>query len=396
MRPSSSPSEPGGLFDQVLARGAVREAVGDHAWLAALLETEAALARAQARLGLIPTGAAEAITAAAVTDRYRIAALATAAAEAGNPVLALVGALRAEVGQAAAGYVHFGATSQDILDTAAMLVAARALAPLLADLDAAAQATAGLARRYRDSPMAGRTLLQQAMPVTFGLKAARWLVALHEAADALAGLRASRLAVQLGGATGTLAGYGDAGPALVAGFAAELGLAAPTLPWHTDRTRIAQLAGALATACGTAGKIARDVTLLAQSEVAEVAEAAPGGSSAMPHKRNPVAAVSVLAAAAQAPGLAATLYAAMVHEHERAAGAWHAEWRPLRELLVCTGSAAAWLRQCLTGLTVDEAALAAHLAQLATTAGLADPLAPLSAAGELVDRALSHTEGAAR
>jgi 3-carboxy-cis,cis-muconate cycloisomerase len=397
MRPSSSGSELSsgsepGLFDEVLARGPVRAAVADRAWLVALLDAEAALARAQAGLGLIPADAAATIQAACVPEGFSVAALAAGAAGPGNPVLPLVRALRAAAGEPAAGYVHAGATSQDILDTAAMLVAHRALAGLLDTLTAAGDAAAALARDHRDLAMAGRTLLQQAMPVTFGLKAAGWLTALAEAAGRLAEVRATRLAVQLGGATGTLDGFGEAGPALVERYAAALGLAAPALPWHTDRTRVAELTGALATAAGVTGKIARDVTLLAQSEVGEAAEAAPGGSSAMAHKRNPVAAVSALACAAQAPGLAATLYAAMVHEHERAAGAWHAEWRPLRELLTCTGSAAAWLHTSLAGLTVDPDAVATNLARLAATAGLADPHAHLGAAGALVDRALAGWE----
>jgi 3-carboxy-cis,cis-muconate cycloisomerase len=390
MKRSSSLSD-AGLFDEVLARGRVRAAVADRAWLAALLDAEAALARAQAALGLVPDAAAAAITAVAAPERFDLAAIAAEAAGPGNPVLPLVRAMRAALPPEVAVAVHSGATSQDILDTAAMLVAHRALEPLLDDLTGAADAAAGLARRYRDTPMAGRTLLQQALPVTFGLKAAGWCTALDRSAVDLARVRRERLAVQLGGAAGTQHAWGPAGPDLVVRFAAELGLAAPALPWHTDRTRVAALAGALATAAGAAGKVARDVTLLAQSEVGEVAEAArgelSGASSAMPHKRNPVAAVSVLAAAAQAPGLAGTLYAAMVHEHERAAGAWHAEWRPLRDLLVAAGSAAAWLRECLTGLAVDEAALAANLARLVDTAGL--PGVDLGAAGELVDRALA-------
>src|SRR5690606_6767273 len=218
--------------------------------------------------------------------------------------------------------------------------------------------------------------------------------ALREARDLLVRVRTRRLAVQLGGAAGTLDAYGDAGPALVRRFAAELGLAAPLLPWHTDRTRVAELAGALATAAGVVGKAARDVTLLAQSEVGEVAEAAPGASSAMAHKRNPVAAVAALAAAVQTPGLAATVFGAMVQEHERAAGAWHAEWRPLRELLVAAGSAAHWLRRCLTGLVVDEAAIDRNLARLRAVAGaVAGGAGPAGdgtgAAAALVDLALA-------
>src|SRR5690606_18315585 len=207
---------------------------------------------------------------------------AAGAAGPGTPVLPLVTALRRVVPDGLGRYVHFGATSQDVLDTAAMLVAHRALGPLLADLDGAAEAAGDLARRYRDTPAAGRTLLQHAVPVTFGLKAAGWLVALREARDLLVRVRTRRLAVQLGGAAGT---------------------------------RVGERAGALAAAGGLAGAAARDGPLRAQSEVGAVAEAAPGASAAMPHKRNPVAAVATLAAAAQAPGLAAAVFGAMVQEH---------------------------------------------------------------------------------
>jgi 3-carboxy-cis,cis-muconate cycloisomerase len=389
MRPFSSlsePSPPGGLFDEVLARGPVRAEVSDRAWLAAMLRAEEALARCGAELGLIPADAADAIAAACDPARFDLAELAAGAAAPGNPVLPLVRAIRAAVPGPLSGFVHHGATSQDILDTAAMLIAHRALGRLLDDLAGAAAAAARLARDHRDTPMAGRTLLRQAVPVTFGLKAAAWLLGLQEAATALARVRDHRLAAQLGGAAGTQHVWGAAGPALSDRFAATLGLAAPLLPWHTNRTRIAELAGALATASGACGKVARDVTLLSQSEVAEVSEDAPGGSSAMAHKRNPVAAVATLAAAAQAPGLAATLFAAQVQELERAAGAWHAEWRPLRDLLVTTGSAAAWLRQCLTGLTLDTAAMAANLDLLRQAAG---PVGT-GAAVALVDRVLAR------
>jgi 3-carboxy-cis,cis-muconate cycloisomerase len=276
-----------------------------------------------------------------------------------------------------------------VLDTAAMLVARDALAAICADVDRAADAAAALAREHRDAPMVGRTLLQQAVPVTFGLTAAGWLAGLDAAS---AGLRRWRPAVQLGGASGTLAGLGDAGPAVLAGLAARLGLDAPVLPWHTERSRITSLAGALGVAAGACGKVARDVTLLAQSEVGEVGEASPGGSSAMAHKHNPVAAVSALASAAQAPGLVATLLAAAVQEHQRAAGAWQAEWQPLRTLLVSTGSAAAWLRACLDGLVVHADVMRTTLDGTGwpTEPGAGDPL---GAAGALVDAALaSHEE----
>lgn len=350
----------GGLFDGVLARGPVRAAVSDQAWLQAMLDFEAALARAQARVGLVPAAAAGAITVAARADRFDAVELGAAAAASGNPVVPLVKALRAALRAArqadAAEHVHRGATSQDALDTAAMLVAHRALAPLLADLAGAADAAARLAAAHRDTPIAGRTLLQHALPVTFGLKAAGWLVGLDETAARLSEIRRGRLAVQFGGAAGTLASLGAAGPAVLTALAAELGLVEPTLPWHTIRARPAELAGALGAAAGVTGKIARDVILLTQTEVAEVREGGGGdrgGSSTLPHKHNPVAAISALACAQRTPGLVGTLLATMVQEHERAAGGWHAEWLPLTDLLRATGSAAAWLRDCLGRLEID-------------------------------------------
>jgi 3-carboxy-cis,cis-muconate cycloisomerase len=392
MRPSSSPSEAaaatgGGLFDGVLARGPVAGEVADRAWLAAMLDVEAALARAQARTGLISEDDAAAIAdAAADPDRFDVASIGAEAAKSGNPVVPLVKALTEAVEGDAAGHVHRGATSQDILDSAAMLVCFRALGPLLEDLDAAAGAAAGLAER---------TLMQQALPIAFGLKAAEWLSGLDEAAARLRFVRSSRLAAQLGGAAGTLASLGDAGPDVVAAFADELGLAEPVLAWHTIRTRPAELAGALGAAAGVIAKIARDVVLLAQTEVGEVREGVPGrgGSSTLPHKRNPVAAISAVASAMRAPGLVASLLGAMAHEHERAAGPWHAEWRPLSELLEATGSAAAWLRDCLEHLQVDAERMRANL-ELTHGALLAErvttALAPAlgrGAAHELVEEA---------
>jgi 3-carboxy-cis,cis-muconate cycloisomerase len=415
------------VFDAIAARGDAAAAVSDEAWLQAMLDAEAALARALARAGLIEDADAEAIAGACRAERFDPRDLGAAAVAAGNPVVPLVEALTAAVEGPAAGHVHRGATSQDILDTAAMLVAARALGPLLDDLAEAGAAAADLARAHRDTPMAGRTLLQQAVPVTFGLKAAGWLSGLGEARRWLEELAAERLAAQLGGAAGTLASLGDAGPRVLAAYADELGLAEPALPWHANRTRIGELASALAVACGAVAKVAQDVVLLSQTEVAEVRERATGGSSTMPHKRNPVAAVCALACARQAPGLAATLLGAMAHEHERAAGSWHAEWRPLGELLRSAGSAVAWLRTSLEGLEVDAGRMRANLdvtggalmaervvASLAAERGrleahraveellrsggdlhelapdeLLDPAGYLGSAGEFVDRALA-------
>ncbi|MEA2289310.1 MAG: 3-carboxy-cis,cis-muconate cycloisomerase [Solirubrobacteraceae bacterium] len=399
MRPSSSPSEDGGgLFGGVLARGAVARAVGDRAWLQAMLDFEAALARAQARAGLIGDDDARAITQAADADAFDIDAIGAAAAATASPVVPLVKALTDAVAGPAAGHVHRGATTQDVMDSAAMLVAHRALAPLLDDLAAAADAAAALAGAHRDTIMAGRTLLQQALPVTFGLKAAGWMVALDEAAARLAEVRHTRLAVQLGGAAGTLASLGDAGPEVLAHLADELGLAEPVMPWHTNRTRPAELAGALGAAAGVVAKIARDVILLAQTEVGEAREDVPGrgGSSTLPHKRNPVAAVSALAGAMRAPGLVAGLLGAMAQEHERGAGPFQSEWHPMRDLLVTVGSAAAWLRDCLEHLEPDPERMRANL-ELTHGALLAErvttALAPAlgrQAAHELVEEAAAR------
>jgi 3-carboxy-cis,cis-muconate cycloisomerase len=366
----------GGLFDAVLARGGARAAVSDDAWLQAMLEVEAALARACAGAGVISAERAEAIAGACRPELFDVAAIGAEAANVGNPAEPLVRALRARLGDdPAADDVHRGATSQDIVDSAAMLVVRRALEPVLADLRGAADAAARLAAEHRDIVMIGRTLMQQAVPTTFGLKAAGWLVALDESTERL---REVRLAAQLGGAAGTLAGLG---PGVLGRFARELGLDEPVLPWHTDRTRIAELAGALGEACGAIAKVAGDVVLLAQTEVGEVREgvAGRGGSSAMAHKRNPVAAISARAAARQAPGLVATLLASMEQEHERAAGGWHAEWPALRALLQFTGSAAAWLRDCLENLEVDAERMRANVGDVDASVG---------AAAELIDRAL--------
>jgi 3-carboxy-cis,cis-muconate cycloisomerase len=211
--------------------------------------------------------------------------------------------------------------------------------------------------------MAGRTLMQQALPISFGLKAAGWLVGLDEAAARLHEVRRTRLAAQLGGAAGTLASLDAAGPEVVAHYAEELGLDEPVLAWHTIRTRPAELAGALGGAAGVIAKVGRDVVLMAQTEVGEVREGVPGrgGSSTLPHKRNPVAAISAVASAMRAPALVAALLGAMAHEHERAAGPWHAEWRPFCELLEAVGAAAAWLRDCLEHLEVDAERMRANL-----------------------------------
>ena len=368
-----------GLFGGVFARGGVE--ADDTAWLQAMLDAEAGLARALERAGLAPAGSGEAVTATARADNFDPNELGELAALTGNPVPGLARALARRVPQTAVSAVHRGATSQDILDTAAMLLAKRAIDVILADLAQAAEAAAGLAEAHRASIMIGRTLLQQAVPVTFGLVAAGWLTSVDEAREGLAAVRSRRLAVQFGGAAGTLASLGEAGQQVAALLAEELGLALPVLPWHTDRLRIIDLGVALARVAAALGKIARDVTLLAQSEIGEVSEgggptcrpgvrsagsaaASPrrGGSSAMPHKHNPVASIAILGCTRQVPGLLGILVSNSEQELQRAAGAWHAEWEPLTALLRLTGSASSWAAELLSGLTVDTSRMAANLA----------------------------------
>jgi 3-carboxy-cis,cis-muconate cycloisomerase len=395
--PDQQEPNPRGLFGGVFARGGVE--AGDAAWLQAMLDAEAGLARALERAGLAPAGSGEAVTATAKADNFDPNELGELAALTGNPVPGLARALARRVPQTAASAVHRGATSQDILDTAAMLLAKRAIDVMLADLAQAAEAAARLAEVHRASIMIGRTLLQQAVPVTFGLVAAGWLTSVDEAREGLTAVRSRRLAVQFGGAAGTLASLGEAGHQVAALLATELGLALPVLPWHTDRLRIIDLGVALARVAAALGKIARDVTLLAQAEIGEISEgsassagpagggpsaargadqrgadqrspdpqspaASPrrGGSSAMPHKHNPVASIAILGCTRQVPGLLGILVSNSEHELQRAAGAWHAEWEPLAALLRLTGSASSWAAELLPGLVVDASRMAANLA----------------------------------
>ncbi|GAB2916590.1 3-carboxy-cis,cis-muconate cycloisomerase [Streptomyces heilongjiangensis] len=389
-------------------------ATGDGAYLRALLDAEAALTRAQAALGLAPAEAATAVTGAARSGAFDVRSLAERARGGGNPVIPLVADLTEAVGATYGPYVHRGATSQDILDTATMLVAARTLDLVLADLAGTESALAGLAAAHRDTAMPGRTLTQHAVPTTFGLKAAGWRSLVLDARDRLAVVRAG-LPAQLGGAGGTLAAFTIFAPvtgggtpgapvdthALVAAYARELGLREPELPWHTLRTPIADLAGSLAFAAGALGKIAVDVLTLARTEIAEVAEGSGGGSSAMPHKANPVRSTLIAAAARRAPQLAATLYTAMAAEDERPAGAWHAEWEPLRDLLRLVGGAARDARELTRGLRVDANAMRRHLGLthgLIVSERLAAELAPVlgrARAKDLLTRTAArvHAEG---
>jgi 3-carboxy-cis,cis-muconate cycloisomerase len=341
------------VFERIFVPAQFRDALSDRAWLEAMLDAERALAAAEARAGVVPNEAAEAIAAACQVERFDPMAIADEGRAPGNPVEPLVRALREAVQGDAAQYVHWGATSQDILDTATMLVSRNVLDFILEDLARVAVNCAALAETHRTTPIAGRTLLQQAVPTTFGLKAAGWLVAVLDARRRLKSIRQDGLAVQLGGAAGTLAALGDSGPEVLRLFANELELEEPVAPWHTNRVRIAELGAALDIAAGVLAKIGLDVGLLSQTEVGEVREAEGGVSSTMPQKRNPIGSALAVACARQVNAQASVLTAALPQEHERALGAWHSEWPALRNALAYTGGAAAAARRALEGLEVD-------------------------------------------
>ena len=412
----ADPGADSGLLSPVRAGVPVERAVSDLAWLQAMLDAESALARAQAVLGTVPVSAAEAITEAADARRFDLRALALACRETANPVVGLVqalGRLVAETAPEAAEYVHRGSTSQDILDTGAMLVARRALRLIRADLDRTSGALAGLAERHRDTPMAGRTLALHAVPITFGLKAAGWRELVRQAERRLATVQ-DALPVSLGGAAGTLAGYleyarlegasadpGDYADRLVDAFAAETRLARPVLPWHALRMPPADLAAALAFTTGALGKIAVDVQVLTRTEVGEVGEpvvVGRGGSSAMPHKRNPVLATMIRSAALQVPALAGALTQCLVTEDERSGGAWHAEWMLLRECLRLAGGAAHTAAELAEGLVVRPERMRANLgltgSQLVSerVAAVLSPLLGRSRARQLLTEAAAAAE----
>jgi 3-carboxy-cis,cis-muconate cycloisomerase len=349
-------------FSAIFVPQELADAVSDGAWLEALLEAERALVRAEERAGLVPAGSADAVADACAAGLYDAGALAEEGRAAGNPVEPLVRAIRERVGDEHAPYVHRGATSQDILDSAAVLVSRRALDLVDAELDGAIEACARLADEHRGTVMAARTLLQQAVPTTFGYKAAGWLVGLAAARGRLREVEAA-LPAQLGGAAGTLAALDEEGPEVLRLYADELGLPEPTLPWHSIRTPLVELAGALALAAGAAAKPAGDVILLSQTEVAELAEGGGGASSTMPHKHNPAASVLAVACERHARASAAVLLESAVGEHERAAGAWHAEWHALATALEAAGGAVAALRRALEGLRVDAGRMRANLVE---------------------------------
>jgi 3-carboxy-cis,cis-muconate cycloisomerase len=339
-------------------------AFSPQAHLRGMLAFEAALARAEARAGVIPQEAAEVIAASCREELFDAAALFREAALAGTPAIPLVRMLTAQIAGDAQKFVHWGATSQDAIDTALMLQMRDGLDLLIEGLLGVCAACAQLARQHRQTLMVGRTLLQQALPITFGLKAARWLALACRQVQTLRAHRQHTLALQLGGAAGTLAALGDRGPQVLDLLAEELGLPAPDLPWHTERDRVAEIAASLGVVAGAMEKIAGDVALLAQTEVGEVSEGdAPGkgGSSAMPQKHNPVDATSARAAARLAIGVVPVILSAMAQEHERAAGAWQAEWAAVPNLFCFTAGAVERVRDAVSGLQIDAARMHANL-----------------------------------
>lgn len=365
-----------GLLSPVRAGTPIERLVSDSAWIDAMVDVELALSRAQARLGMVPAQATQDIAKAVRTYTFDPRRLAVASRGAANPVVAFVAELTsavAAIDEGSANYVHRGCTSQDVLDTATMVIAERAVGAIVADLDRVLDSLARLARAHRNTPVAGRTLAMHAVPTTFGAKVATWMHGIFDARDRL---RAVELPVQLGGAAGTFASYVECASSadnestgviytkLTDEFAAELGMAAPKAPWHTVRTPIADLASAIAITSGALGKFATDVISQSRNEIQEVLEPAADGrgeSSAMPQKRNPVLSAMIRSAALQVPALTATVFGAMLAEDERPAGAWHAEWQPLRECLLLVGGAATTAAELAAGLSADTDRMRSNL-----------------------------------
>lgn len=355
------------LFDAYFTAPAMRAIFCDAGRVQGMLDFEAALARAEARVGLIPADAVAPIEAACKAEFYDYPALAQAIATAGNSAIPLVKALGKRIAAEspeAERYVHLGATSQDAMDSGLVLQLRAAIALLERDLATLAEALATQAERYIDTPLAGRTWLQQATPVTLGMKLAGVLGAVTRHRQRLHELKPRLLSLQFGGASGSLAALGDAGWSVSGALAQELELTLPDQPWHTQRDRLVEFASLLGMIAGSLGKLGRDLSLLMQTEAGEVFEpAAPGkgGSSTMPHKRNPVSAAVLIGAATRAPGLVATMFAAMPQEHERSLGLWHAEWESLPELCCLVSGALQQALLVVPGLEVDAARMRANL-----------------------------------
>ncbi|WPP46987.1 3-carboxy-cis,cis-muconate cycloisomerase [Pseudomonas sp. AN-1] len=355
------------LFDAYFTSAPMRAVFCDQGRLQGMLDFEAALARAEAAVGLIPASAVAPIAGACRAELYDIPALATAIASAGNSAIPLVKALGrqiAAVDAEAERYVHLGATSQDAMDSGLVLQLRAAIDIFETELAALADDLAAQAERHAATPLAGRTWLQHATPVTLGMKLAGLLGAVTRQRQRLAELKPRLLVLQFGGAAGTLAALGEQALPVSEALARELDLTLPEQPWHTQRDRLVEFAGWLGLLAGTLGKLGRDLSLLMQTDVGEAFEpAAPGkgGSSTMPHKRNPVGAAVLIGAATRAPGLVATMLAAMPQEHERSLGLWHAEWETLPELCCLLSGALQQARLLLPGLEVDAARMRENL-----------------------------------
>jgi len=356
------------LFESLSTTEPLADVFSDLSILQAMLDFETALARAEARSGILPKSAADRIAAAARAHEFEIRALARSMFRAGTPgipvVRALTEKLRASDPEAAA-WVHWGATSQDLADTALVLLLKRSQTLLAGDLERLEKALIALSQQHKATVMLGRTLMQAAPPVTFGLKVAGWLGAVSRGRKRLQSAFDEALVLQFGGASGTLAVLANQGTVVARALAEELGLRCPEAPWHTHRDRLANLLCCSGVLTGSLGKIARDISLLMQSEVAEVAEPGGegrGGSSTMPHKRNPIACALALAAAQRVPGLIASFLSAMPQEHERAVGGWQSEWPTVASIVQSTGAAAASLAEVVEGLSVDPERMRQNIA----------------------------------
>jgi 3-carboxy-cis,cis-muconate cycloisomerase len=372
---------------------AMRQVFSAQTCLQRMLDFEAALASAEARVGVIPANAAEPIAASCDAARLDWLSLANAAVAAGNLAIPLVKRLTGAVLERdteAAKYVHWGATSQDVIDSGLVLQLRDALDLIDADLAQLAAALAQQAQRHRNTLMVGRTWLQHALPITFGLKVAGWLDAVLRHHERLKNLRPRLLVLQFGGAAGTLASLGDRGLQVATALAENLQLGLPDTPWHTHRDRIVEVATLVGMLAGTLGKIARDISLLMQTDVAEAAEPVAegrGGSSTMPHKRNPIGCAATLSAAIRVPALVSTMLSGMLQEHERGLGGWQAEWDTLPEIMQLTAGALEQMKQVGAGLTVD----AQHMRDnLNTTRGQIMAEAVVLALGAKMGRMAAH------
>ncbi|MFM8466083.1 MAG: 3-carboxy-cis,cis-muconate cycloisomerase [Oxalobacteraceae bacterium] len=358
-----------------------------------MLDVEAALAQALAAEGVIPSEAKRAIVEACVAATIDLDALAREAGDAGNLAIPLVRQLTEQVAlrdAQAARHVHWGATSQDIIDTGMVLQSREALQLIIAELAGLADGLAALAQRYRTAPMMGRTWMQHALPITFGLKAAGWLDAVLRHQERLASLKQRIGVLQFGGASGSLASLGDQGLAVAHALAHQLELELPALPWHGHRDRVSEVATTLGLMTGTLGKIARDISLQMQTEVGELSEPVAhgrGGSSTMPHKRNPVGCAAVLAACVRVPALVSTMLSAMAQEHERALGGWQAEWDTLPQIAELAGTALTQLRRVVEGLGADASRMRSNIE---LTQGLVMAEAVSLALGRHLGRAAAH------